>query len=152
MTFMENPVCFIVILNLQDRAILENHWCLIVIFNIQDTRQTKALVRSKLSGTTRKQGKPWTAKVGNNDCIKMADESGTLHTTITQRQTLTLVTIEKRGIGKHHDDWKDQWQKIRPRKMLLDGVRGCHVGISSNELTENTRERGLWINKKTYDI
>jgi hypothetical protein len=96
---------------------------------------------------------PWTAKVTNNDCLEMANESRTLYANIRRRQTLFFGHIMRRDALENivtTGKIDGRRGRGRPREMMIDGLRRWHGGIGTTELFQNTRDRDLWKAMDAY--
>ena len=90
---------------------------------------------------------PWTARVTNIDCLKEANETKTLYTTIRKRQTAFFGHVMRRDALENFvttGKFEGKRSRGRPREMMLDGLRQWHGVISSAELIKNTKDRDLW--------
>ena len=96
---------------------------------------------------------PWIARVTNNDCLKEANETRTLYTTIRRRQTAFFGHVMRREALENivtTGKTKGKRDRGRPREIMLDGLRQWHGGISSAELIPNTKDRDLWGDMNAY--
>ena len=96
---------------------------------------------------------PRTARVNNDDCLEMANESRTLYTAIRRRQTKFFGHVMRRGALENivtTGKINGRRGRGRPREMMLDGLRQWHGGISSVELIQNTSDRDLWRFMNAY--
>ena len=96
---------------------------------------------------------PWTARVTNDDCLKQANETRTLYTTIRQRQTAFLGHVMRREALENivtTGKIEGKRGRGRPREVMLDGLRRWHGGISAAELIQKTKDRDLWRAMNAY--
>ena len=96
---------------------------------------------------------PWIARVTNIDCLKEANETRQLYTTIRKRQTAFFGHVMRRGALENivtTGKIEGKRGRGRPREMMLDGLRRWHGGISSAELIQNTKDRDLWRDMNAY--
>ncbi|BFZ18867.1 hypothetical protein BsWGS_21906 [Bradybaena similaris] len=93
---------------------------------------------------------PWTAKVTNNKCFKMANESRISYATMRRKQTLFFGEMMRGEALNITTTGKINGRRGRgrPREMMLDALRW--LGEILTELVQNTIDRSVEKHKSHH--